>query len=120
LDEDQLISGFLSVNPPDGNSQKAYTQKLNEAYGWAKAVSQKYYEKGKSEALQIIQKKAAASTEPPTQAAKSMVWLALGAEASRRGYARRVLGSAARTQRLTQCSAKGIWQVREGLVGPPV
>lgn len=70
LDEDQLISGFLSVNPPDDNSQKAYTQKLNEAYGWAKQVSQKYYEKGKAEALQIIQKKAAASTEPPTQAAK--------------------------------------------------
>lgn len=70
LDEDQLISGFLSVNPPKDTSSKAYTQKLNEAYGWAKQVSQKYYEKGKAEALQIIQKKAAASTEPPTQGAK--------------------------------------------------
>lgn len=70
LDEDQLITGFLNVNPPENNSSQAYVAKLNEAYGWAKAVSQKYYEKGKAEALQIIQKKAATSSEPPTQAAK--------------------------------------------------
>lgn len=70
LDEDQLISGYLNVNPPDNTTQQAYLSKLNEAYGWAKAISQKYYEKGKSEALQIIQKKAAGSTEPPTQTAK--------------------------------------------------
>ncbi len=70
LDEDQLISGFLNINPPEGKSQDAYISRLNEAYGWAKQVSQKYYEKGKAEALQIIQKKAASSTEPPTQAAK--------------------------------------------------
>jgi uncharacterized protein YdeI (BOF family) len=44
--------------------------KLNEAYGWAKQVSQKYYEKGRAEALQTIQKKVASSTEPPTNAAK--------------------------------------------------
>lgn len=70
LDEDQLISGFLNVNPPENTSQQAYVSRLNEAYGWAKTLSQKYYEKGKAEALQIIQKKAAGSTEPPTQAAK--------------------------------------------------
>lgn len=70
LDDDQLITGYLNVNPPENTSQQAYMAKLNEAYGWAKAVSQKYYEKGKAEALQIIQKKAASSTEPPTQAAK--------------------------------------------------
>lgn len=70
LDEDHLITGFLSVNPPENTSREAYISKLNEAYGWAKQVSQKYYEKGKAEALQIIQKKAASSTEPPTQAAK--------------------------------------------------
>lgn len=70
LDDDQLITGYLNVNPPENTSQAAYTAKLNEAYGWAKQVSQKYYEKGKAEALQIIQKKAATSTEPPTQAAK--------------------------------------------------
>ncbi len=70
LDEDQLITGYLNVNPPENTSQAAYMTKLNEAYGWAKQVSQKYYEKGKAEALQIIQKKAATSTEPPTQAAK--------------------------------------------------
>lgn len=70
LDEDQLITGFLHVNPPENTSQAAYIAKLNEAYGWAKSVSQKYYEKGKAEALQIIQKKAATSTEPPTNAAK--------------------------------------------------
>lgn len=70
LDEDQLITGYLNVNPPENKSDGAYRQRLNEAYGWAKTVSQKYYEKGKAEALQIIQKKAAASTEPPTNAAK--------------------------------------------------
>jgi peptide subunit release factor 1 (eRF1) len=70
LDEDQLITGYLNVNPPESNSQKDYMNKLNEAYGWAKQVSQKYYEKGRAEALQTIQKKVASSTEPPTNAAK--------------------------------------------------
>ncbi len=70
LDEDQLITGFLNVNPPESNSESAYREKLNEAYGWAKAVTQKYYEKGKAEALQIIKAKAAASSEPPTTSAK--------------------------------------------------
>lgn len=70
LDEDQLISGFLRINPAKDNSRDAYVERLNQAYAWSKAVSQKYYEKGRSEALQVIQKKAAASTEPPTQAAK--------------------------------------------------
>jgi hypothetical protein len=70
LDEDGLITGFLRVNPPQGRTQKDYISALNEAYSWAKATSQKYYEKGKSEALARIQQKAATSTEPPTQAAK--------------------------------------------------
>lgn len=70
LDEDHLITGFLNLNPPENQSEQAYVQRLNEAYGWAKTVSQKYYEKGKAEALQIIQKKAANSSEPPTNAAK--------------------------------------------------
>lgn len=72
LDEDRLISGFLqlSMDPSKGASPEEYGQKLNEAYAWAKGLSQKYYDKGKAEALQIIQKKAAASSEPPTGAAK--------------------------------------------------
>lgn len=70
LEENNLISGFLAVNQPENGSAQAQLAKLNEAYGWAKAISQKYYEKGKAEALQIIQKKAATSTEPPTNAAK--------------------------------------------------
>src|SRR5438552_3028471 len=49
LDEDQLITGFLSINPPDDRSQQAYVKRLNDAYGWAKATTQKYYEKGKAE-----------------------------------------------------------------------
>ncbi len=72
LDEDQLITGFLKVNPPEESSEKAYISKLNEAYGWAKAVSQKYYEKGRQEALSRIQQKAANSTEMPTQSAKGV------------------------------------------------
>jgi len=70
LDEDQLITGYLNVNPPEGNTQRDYMDKLNEAYSWAKQVSQKYYEKGRAEALQTIQKKVATSTEPPTSGAK--------------------------------------------------
>ena len=70
LDEDQLITGYLNVNPPESNSQKDYVNKLNEAYGWAKQVSQKYYEKGRADALARIQQKAATSTEPPTNGAK--------------------------------------------------
>lgn len=70
LDDDQLISGFLNVNPPSDSTQASYVAKLNEAYGWAKAVTQKYYEKGKAEAQQIVQKKVANSSLPPTNAAK--------------------------------------------------
>jgi len=70
LDEDSLITGYLNINPPENSTPEAWTSKLNEAYGWAKTLSQKYYEKGKAEALQIIKQKAAASSEPPTQAAK--------------------------------------------------
>jgi hypothetical protein len=72
LDEDRLITGYLNVNPPESQSEQAYVNRLNEAYGWAKAISQKYYDKGRSEALQIIQKKAATSTEPPTSGAKGI------------------------------------------------
>lgn len=70
LDEDNLITGFLTVNPPEGATEQAYLTKLNDAYTWAKQVTQKYYEKGRSEALARIQQKAATSSEPPTQAAK--------------------------------------------------
>lgn len=72
LDEDRLITGYLqlSIDPAKGLSQEEYSEKLNEAYGWAKNLSQKYYDKGKSDALQVIQKKAAASSEPPTGGAK--------------------------------------------------
>jgi len=48
----------------------AYLNKLNEAYSWAKAVTQKYYEKGRADALKRIEQKVAGSTEPPTQATK--------------------------------------------------
>lgn len=70
LDEDGLINGFLRVNPPEGQTNEAYRARLNEGYAWAKSVTQKYYELGKSEALQVVQKKVATSTQPPTHAAK--------------------------------------------------
>ena len=70
LEENNLISGYLSVNAPKDIGE--YQAKLNEAYSWAKNISQKYYEKGKAEALSIIQKKAASSTEMPTNAAKTV------------------------------------------------
>lgn len=64
LDEDRLISGYLQVNPAKTPSE--YKDRVTEAYNWAKQISAKYYEKGKAEALKIIQTKAAGSTEPPT------------------------------------------------------
>lgn len=67
--EDGLITGYLNVNPP--NSEADYSVKLNEAYTWAKSMTQKYYEKGKAEALTVIQKKAGNSTEMPTNSAKN-------------------------------------------------
>lgn len=70
LDEDGLITGYLSVNQPEDTTEKAYQQKLNEAYTWAKGMTQKYYEKGRQEALTRIQQKATTSTEPPTGSAK--------------------------------------------------
>jgi hypothetical protein len=66
-----LINGYLNVFKPDNQSPEAYVQRMNEAYTWAKQLTQDFYTKGKNEALAIIQKKAAASTEMPTQAAKS-------------------------------------------------
>jgi hypothetical protein len=70
LEEDNLISGYLSVNQPENASPEAQVAKLQEAYQWAKSLSQKYYEKGRVDALARIQQKAATSTEPPTSSAK--------------------------------------------------
>lgn len=73
LDDDGLINGFLQLNAPEkGYSSEDYPAKLNEAYTWAKTLSQKYYEKGRQEALVRIQQKAATSTNTPTQAAKGV------------------------------------------------
>lgn len=65
-----LVTGYLSVNPPGDTSPQAYQTKLAEAYQWAKGVKDHFYSLGKTEALKIIQQKAATSTNPPTQAAK--------------------------------------------------
>lgn len=71
LSEDGLINGYLQLNAPEkGYTTDDYQAKLDEAYSWAKGLSQKYYEKGKAEALKIIQQKAASSTMPPTNAVK--------------------------------------------------
>lgn len=71
LEEDGLINGFLRLSAPEkGYTAEEYPAKLNEAYTWAKTLSQKYYEKGRQEALARIQQKAATSTNPPTQPAK--------------------------------------------------
>src|SRR4029077_4405472 len=70
LDEDQLITGYLTINQPEEASEMAYLNKLNEAYTWPKAVTQKYYEKGRTDALKRIEQKAAGPTEPRTSAAK--------------------------------------------------
>lgn len=68
LEEDKLISGYLHVNP--AQTLKEYRERTIEAYNWAKSVSSKYYEKGKAEALKIVQTKSQNSSEPPTVTSK--------------------------------------------------
>lgn len=71
LDEDGLISGFLKLSAPEkGYTAEEYPAFLDKAYNWSKTLSQKYYEKGKQEALTRIQQKVSTSSNPPTQAAK--------------------------------------------------
>lgn len=67
-----LITGYLQVNPPQARNQGAYMQKLDEAYSWAKAMTEDFYNKGKSEAIAMMQKKAAGSSQMPTNAAKAV------------------------------------------------
>lgn len=68
LDEDKLITGYLTVNRPQ-NSQEVRTKTI-EAYDWAKTVKAKYFEMGKADALKVIQTKAQNSSEPPTVTSK--------------------------------------------------
>lgn len=68
LDEDKLITGYLSVNP--ARSPKEYRDKAIEAYNWAKSVKSKFFEQGKAEALKVIQTKSQNSSEPPTVTSK--------------------------------------------------
>lgn len=68
-DEFPLISGFLEVNPP--KQGETPQQSLDRAYKWAKNLTQQWYEKGKSEGLAVVQKKAAMSTQMPTHSAKN-------------------------------------------------
>lgn len=70
LDSDGLISGYLQVNARPGMNPQEYRDQLDQAYNWSKQMTQKYYEKGRQDALARIQQKAATSTNPPTNAAK--------------------------------------------------
>lgn len=64
LDEDGAITGYLRLNAT--NNPKEFQSKVTEAYNWAKGFTQKHYERGKADALKIIQAKAQNSSEPPT------------------------------------------------------
>jgi predicted house-cleaning noncanonical NTP pyrophosphatase (MazG superfamily) len=70
LDTDGLISGFLQINAKPGLNPQEYREQLDQAYNWSKQMTQKYYEKGRQDALARIQQKAATSSNPPTNAAK--------------------------------------------------
>jgi len=69
LDEDGAISGYLRLNAT--NDPKEFQSKVTEAYNWAKSFTQKHYERGKVDALKIIQTKAQNSSEPPTISSKN-------------------------------------------------
>jgi hypothetical protein len=70
LDSDGLISGFLQINAKPGMNPQEYRAQLDQAYNWSKQMTQKYYEKGRQDALARIQQKAATSSNPPTNSAK--------------------------------------------------
>lgn len=68
LQEDELISIQLKLDPPRDSAD--YKAKVSEAYTRAKALTEKYfqkgYEKAKAESMGVIQNKKNASSEPPT------------------------------------------------------
>jgi hypothetical protein len=70
LDEEKLITGYLTINPPD--SDRKWNKSLDNAYNWAKSIKAKYYEMGKAEALKVIEQKATNSTLPPTNGIQSV------------------------------------------------
>lgn len=68
LDEDKLITGYLTVNR--AQNPQELRSKTVEAYEWAKSIRAKYFELGKAEALKVIQTKSQNSSEPPTVTSK--------------------------------------------------
>lgn len=65
-----LITGFIRINPPSKPGADSQRAALKAAYDYAKGVTQSYYEKGKREALGILEKKAAGSIETPSLSGK--------------------------------------------------
>ena len=65
-----LISGVLRLNPPANPGE--FKQSVTQAYDWAKAYTQKFYEKGRAEALKVIEHKIQTSSLPPTITSKNV------------------------------------------------
>lgn len=70
LDEFGFITYQLAVKPP--KSEKEYASRVAEAHKNARETYKAIYEKGKSEALAIIQKKAETSSEMATNGVKNV------------------------------------------------
>lgn len=64
-----LVTGFLRLNAT--NDPKEFQQSVTSAYDWAKSYTQKFYDKGRADALKVIQQKAQNSSEPATITSKS-------------------------------------------------
>lgn len=67
--EDGLITGFLQLNP--SKNPQEYASRVREAYDFVKNVTSKYYEKGRQEALKVIEQRAGQSTQAPTVTPKN-------------------------------------------------
>lgn len=64
-----LISGVLRLNPPANPGE--FKNSVTAAYDWAKSYTQKFYEKGRAEALKVIEHKVQNSSLPPTITSKN-------------------------------------------------
>lgn len=67
-DMEELISGYLRLNV--SQNPKDFQQSVTNAYDWAKGYTQKFYEKGRAEALKVITQKVQNSSQPPTLSSK--------------------------------------------------
>ena len=67
---DELITGFLRLNASE--SPKDFQKNVTNAYDWAKSYTQKFYDRGRQDALKVIETKVQNSSLPPSITSKNV------------------------------------------------